>query len=239
MHFYQFHIGDYATHTKHLTLFEDLAYRRLLDLYYTGEKALPLDVQQVARLIGMREHADEVSNVLTDFFSMTEVGFISKRCDEEIAKYHAKADRARAANTKRWRESVPALKSDQKSEQKAEKKLKPKFDPLQLIAETGLPSGKWTEWLEYRRSRKLSLAEPTMRKQAAFLTGWAQKGFSAAEIIDRSIRNGWQGLFDPEGQQTKGVAKKFDPVAFVNQRPQQPQGGNDEQVITGECKRLA
>ncbi|NDH69342.1 MAG: DUF1376 domain-containing protein, partial [Gammaproteobacteria bacterium] len=33
MHYYQFHIGDYKSHTHHLSLLEDLAYRRLLDFY--------------------------------------------------------------------------------------------------------------------------------------------------------------------------------------------------------------
>ena len=34
MHFYQFNIGDYASHTRHLNPIEDIAYRRLLDIYY-------------------------------------------------------------------------------------------------------------------------------------------------------------------------------------------------------------
>jgi len=34
MHYYQFNIGDYASHTRHLSDLEDLAYRRLLDAYY-------------------------------------------------------------------------------------------------------------------------------------------------------------------------------------------------------------
>ena len=38
MHFYSFNIGDYASHTRHLTPMEDLAYRRLLDIYYLHEQ---------------------------------------------------------------------------------------------------------------------------------------------------------------------------------------------------------
>ena len=38
MHYYSFNIGDYASHTRHLTAIEDLAYRRLLDLYYLHEQ---------------------------------------------------------------------------------------------------------------------------------------------------------------------------------------------------------
>lgn len=118
MNYFSFHIGDYAAHTKHLSLIEDLAYRRMLDLYYTNEKSLPVEPEKVARLIGMREYMQEVSNVLSDFFLKTEDGYISKRCDEEISRYHAKAERAKQANKARWGEekSNPDVKSDLKSE---------------------------------------------------------------------------------------------------------------------------
>lgn len=91
MNFYQFHIGDYAAHTKHLGLMEDLAYRRMIDLYYTSESPLPLDVDRIARLIGMREHKEEILCVLQDFFTENENGYVSKRCEKEISSYKAKA----------------------------------------------------------------------------------------------------------------------------------------------------
>ncbi len=115
MNYYPFHLGDYAAHTKHLSLLEDLAYRRMIDLYYTAEKPLPSDPENVARLIGMREHSTIVTEVLSDFFLKSEEGYRSKRCDREIKKYKAKADRARSANNKRWK-SETHLKSDMKSE---------------------------------------------------------------------------------------------------------------------------
>ena len=115
MNFFPFHIGDYAAHTKHLSLLEDLAYRRLLDLYYTNERALPTDPAKVARLIGMREHLQEVSDVLSDFFLISEEGHTNKRCDREISKYQEKAERAVKANKSRWK-SDPPLKSDKTSD---------------------------------------------------------------------------------------------------------------------------
>jgi len=87
MNFFPFHIGDYAVHTRHLSLMEDLAYRRLLDLYYTREGPLPPDEKVVARAIGMKECFDEVSSVLCEFFLQNEDGWAHARCDEEIAKY--------------------------------------------------------------------------------------------------------------------------------------------------------
>lgn len=118
MNYYCFHVGDYATHTRHIDLIEDLAYRRILDLYYTREMPIQGDVEKVARLIGMRDHIQSVSNVLSDFFLKSEEGYKNKRCDDEISAYHAKAARAKNANQTRWasRKSNLALISDIKSD---------------------------------------------------------------------------------------------------------------------------
>ena len=95
MHYYQFNIGDYAKSTKHLTLLEDLAYRRLLDIYYDTEKPLNSNVKQLARIAGMSAYTEEVSNVLGDFFTETEEGFTQKKAACEIEAYKAKAGTAR------------------------------------------------------------------------------------------------------------------------------------------------
>jgi uncharacterized protein YdaU (DUF1376 family) len=97
---------------------EDLAYRRMLDLYYTTEAPLPADPEKVARLIGMRDHTEIVSEILSEFFLKSEKGYENGRCDEEIGAYRAKADRAKSANKARWKheKSNDFVKSDLKSE---------------------------------------------------------------------------------------------------------------------------
>lgn len=100
MNYYPFHIGDYAVHTRHLSLIEDLAYRRLLDLYYTREAALPVEPAQVARLLGMRDHVAEVEAVLGEFFALGPAGWTHARCDTEIAKASRAAETARANGSK-------------------------------------------------------------------------------------------------------------------------------------------
>lgn len=97
MNFYSFHIGDYAVHTRHLSLLEDLAYRRLLDLYYTRERAFPADFAEVARLIGMRDYQTEVAAVLAEFFKLDESGWTHARCDAEIAHMQDKQAKAKAS----------------------------------------------------------------------------------------------------------------------------------------------
>ncbi len=85
MPFYQFHIGDYKSHTHHLSPMEDLAFRRLLDHYYLHEA--PIKQRDIARQIGMREFEQEVLTVLDEFFVSTEAGYINPRADKEIAKF--------------------------------------------------------------------------------------------------------------------------------------------------------
>lgn len=97
MHYYQFNIGDYASHTRHLTPLEDLAYRRLLDVYYLHERPLNECLTSVARLINMREHEAEVKAVLDEFFELTDDGWINCRADEEIMHYREKIEQASKA----------------------------------------------------------------------------------------------------------------------------------------------
>jgi len=87
MIWYKFHIGDYITHTKHISDAEDLAYRRLLDLYYMSEKPIALDVKLVARKIGME--IEETESVLMEFFDKQDDGYHNNRADVEIAKYQS------------------------------------------------------------------------------------------------------------------------------------------------------
>lgn len=100
MHYYQFHIGDYKSHTHHLSLLEDLAYRRLLDFYFLHEK--PIKHRDIARQIGMREHEEDVMTVLNEFFISTADGFVSPRADKEIKQYKEFAEAGKRGAAKRW-----------------------------------------------------------------------------------------------------------------------------------------
>lgn len=90
MHYYQFNIGDYSSHTKHLTPLEDICYRRLLDWYYLHEKPIPKDINMVTRMIMLNGCLTEVEQVLNEFFVDTKSGWINPRADKEINAYHSK-----------------------------------------------------------------------------------------------------------------------------------------------------
>ncbi|AUR81328.1 protein of unknown function DUF1376 [Vibrio phage 1.003.O._10N.286.48.A2] len=102
MHYYQFNIGDYASSTQHLDDMEDLAYRRMLDLYYQKELPLPEDVKQIARLIRMRTHCECIESVLQEFFELTKDGYINAGADKVLGRAYSKSESARLAAQARW-----------------------------------------------------------------------------------------------------------------------------------------
>jgi len=104
MNFYSFHIGDYASATRHLSWDEDMAYRRLLDAYYSREQPLSLDRRQVYRLVGAadKRQREAVDTVLVEFFDEHPDGWRNARADEEIAKALIKKEKAKQSAAMRW-----------------------------------------------------------------------------------------------------------------------------------------
>jgi len=108
MHYYQWHVGDYQSHTQHLSEMEDLAYRRMLDWCYLHEQPLPLDQDEVAWLIRMRSHSDCIATVLRFFFVRTDKGWVNPRVQREMERYASKSEKARQSAQARWSNSPPS-----------------------------------------------------------------------------------------------------------------------------------
>lgn len=225
MNYYPFHIGDYAVHTRHLSLMEDLAYRRLIDLYYTHERRIPAETQSVARLIGMREHVAEVESVLREFFVQTGSGDWSHaRCDTEIARAQAAAARARengkgggrkknqapaATGTPAETQPVPAgppaeSKSEAPNTQDQYPKEKKKrtsratsFDAATVELPEWLDRELWTDWVADRKDRKKPITERAARQQMQTLDELRRQGHTPERTIRHAISSGNQGLYPP------------------------------------------
>lgn len=107
MNFYAFHLGDYVSATAHLTWDEDMAYRRLLDAYYSREAPIPLDQRQAYRLAraSTQEQREAVDSVLQEFFEETESGWLHSRCESEIHAVAGKRDKASQSAKARWRKA--------------------------------------------------------------------------------------------------------------------------------------
>ena len=119
MHYYQFNIGDYKSHTEHLSEMEDLTYRRLLDWYYLHETPIPLEINETARQIRMRSHSECITTVLQEYFERTEIGWIHHRADKEIAKTGEKSEKASASAKARWNRAKDANALQTQSESNA------------------------------------------------------------------------------------------------------------------------
>jgi uncharacterized protein YdaU (DUF1376 family) len=214
MKFYPFHLGDYMSDTQHLSHMEDLCYRRMIDRYYLAEAPLPCDINMIARVIGMRDHIDIVSQILSEFFIKTDAGYTHYRCEEEIAKYKQKAERARGLADKRWHgqreDTISHTISDTKSSATNTKtKIDTKPVSKQKVADAPvvIPSVLdtiefKTAWQEYITHRSLngmkSLKRPSIQRTFDAMATWGHD--AAIASINTSIRNGWQGIFEPRSQ---------------------------------------
>ena len=162
MHFYSFNIGDYMSHTVHLSLMEDLAYRRCLDIYYLHEKPLPEDATEVARLIRMPEHKPEVVQVLKEYFTHdVGTGYVHKRTNEEITKYQAKiqaASRAgKASALARSNASSTKVQPNNKQETLNKKQETNIKRPRNVSKKT------WNDFLTHRKNKKAPLTETALK----------------------------------------------------------------------------
>lgn len=117
MNFYPHHIGDFNSATRHLTRIERSIYRDLLDIYYDTESALTLNLDHLCRLVIARseEERTAVQQVLNEFFTQSEQGWIHDRCEAEIAKYkgikEAKSAAGKASAAARAAKQTPDLEA--------------------------------------------------------------------------------------------------------------------------------
>ena len=213
MHYYSFHIGDYAAHTRHLSLIEDLAYRRLLDLYYMHEK--PIVADTAARLIGMREHGHDVLCVLVEFFEETEDGYINKRADNEIASFKAMSEGGKKGANKRWhskanREAIATLSpSDGPHNQpliatvnhepitnistslRSVDKRSSRFDALAHLVSIGVEQTIASDWIQHRKAIK---ASPSQTAIDGIAKESERAGISLSDALAMCCQRGWRGF---------------------------------------------
>ena len=99
MYFYNFNIGDYRSHTAHLTPTQHYIYRSLIDWYYLNERPMPAnDIDYIARLLMLKtdDERQALQSVLSEFFKVKKLKLTGDtvecyhhaRIDNEIKNYH-------------------------------------------------------------------------------------------------------------------------------------------------------
>ena len=165
MHFYSFNIGDYMSHTMHLSPMEDLAYRRCMDIYYLHEKPLPEDVKDVARLIRMMDHTHQVQIVLEEYFTLQlGKGWTLNRADEEIQKYQSKVEQSKRAAQASVQRRLNARLTDVQPNKKQETLNKKQETYNKTLKRPRNVSKKtWDDFLVHRKNKKAPLTETALK----------------------------------------------------------------------------
>jgi uncharacterized protein YdaU (DUF1376 family) len=198
LHYYQFNIGDYASHTRHLTRDEDLAYRRILDLYYLQEKPLPKEPQDVARLILMNDCSTDVQRVLNEFFVLGENGWENKRANEEISKFHSRSKQASDAG----KASAEARKQRTLNGRSTDVQLNKKQETRNIKQETNKNIGRQAAvvcpdgvdemvWKDFLSTRKAKLTETALN---GIIRESQKAGWSLQAALQECTMRGWRGF---------------------------------------------
>ena len=74
------------------------------------------------------------------------------------------------------------------------------FDPAGVDLPEWLSVSVWKSWVDYRRDLKKPIkSQQTVTQAINLLERCKCSGYQPEEIINQSIANGWQGLFEPKG----------------------------------------
>jgi len=193
MHYYSFHVSDYIHDTAHLTNEEDLAFRRLLDLYYTQEKPIPNKTQEVARRIRMGKNIAAVQTVLEEFFMYSQENdfWFHKRCDETIAAYQAKAERNRAVGKLGGRpkanpEETQMVSRHNPNQEPITNNHKPiKEKATSVATPSGVSETVWQDFIKHRKAKKAQVTQRVINDIAeqARLAGWPLEDALAETVV--------------------------------------------------------
>lgn len=219
MNYFKFHIGDYNRSARHLSNEEDLAYRRLLDMYYDTEAPIPLETQWVARRI--RVDTEIVEIVLKDMFERTEDGWRHARCDQEIDEYHRKAERNRENGKRGGRPKTVAKKpkenpvgsqsepSGNLNQEPLTTNHKPDITPLnppkgEYPCPDGVDPIDWDSLLKVRQQKRAKMTPGAYRAIVKKLEKWQAEGWPPGPIVANAVERGWTTVFETD-EMKKGL----------------------------------
>jgi uncharacterized protein YdaU (DUF1376 family) len=204
MHYYQFHIGDYISHTIHLSPEEDLAYRRLLDMYYDTERPIPNNIPLVSRRL--RLGSDVVQSILDEFFQASEEGYKNRRADLEIREYKEFIDKqkrngklgGRPKKTQRKPTAIPDLTQKKPNQEPLTINHKPIDTP------DGVSDSVWQDFKAIRKAKKAPITQRVIDglKAEADKAGWTFE-----QALTECCLRGWQA-FKADWVKDRHIAKQ-------------------------------
>jgi uncharacterized protein YdaU (DUF1376 family) len=206
MNFYPFHIGDYLSHTNHLSNEEDLAYRRMIDIYYQSEQPFN-DRSTLARRI--RTSVEIVDVILHEFFVLEDDGcWHNKRVDEEIAKYHGKLDQASRAG----KASAEARLNKRSTTVQPTKNQEPITKNQIINTPEGVSESIFKDYLEVRKAKKAKWTQTALKG----LQREAEKAkMSLQDVIQLCCERNWVGFKAEWANSQNPVSKQGDDKSWM------------------------
>lgn len=194
MHYFQFEIKEWVANTAHLTLEEEAAYLRLIFYYYDSERPIDLaDTLWVFRKCRIPEKLGE--GILLEFFTRTDDGWIHKRCDAEIARYHAKKEQAskagKASAERRFNERSTAVQPIINHKSLTINQESKNTKPPKVGTPDGVSDSVWSDFLAHRNTKKAKVTQTA-------LDGIAREARKAGYSLEQALRTicerGWTGF---------------------------------------------
>ena len=258
MNYYPFHIGDYASHTRGLSLLEDLAYRRLMDEYYLAERPLNGCSTDVARLIGMAEHEREVAYVLSRYFTETDGDWVHERIENELAAFKNKQEKASAAGkasaesrkNKGKRTDVqqtfngcstdvqrPSTNQEPRTNISTTDVVDKTHAKRAVIAKPAeVLQSVWDDFIALRKAKKAPLSLTALQ---GIQRESDKAGISLEAALSMCCTRGWQSFRAEYLKETSRAAGRPMTAAENYVAQKNAMRGNDERTVTGTAVRIA
>ena len=203
MHYYKFNISDWHLATSHLSLEEEAVYFKLINFYYDSERPIPLETQSVIRRLRLANHKETFALVLEEFFNLKADGWHHSRCDDEIEKYHHKAEINQKVGKLGGRpkkindlDNNPQI-TQSVSKNNPQKTLTTNQEPLTtnhiktIQAPEGVSVEVWNDFVLQRKKARAVISENVIKSIAKE----AQKvGWSLEQALAECSARGWRGF---------------------------------------------
>jgi len=176
MHYYQFNIGDYSSHTRHLSLIEDAIYRRLLDIEEFFE--------------------------LTDegwIHSRADKEIAQYRAKIEQASRAGRASAERRFNGRSTTEGTDVQPTINHKPLTIKHKPITSKDTAALLPDC-VSETDWQSFVAHRKAMRKPMTEQAKQLALKKLVDLNKNGYSPKLVIEQSIERGWAGLFEVTAQ---------------------------------------
>lgn len=209
----------------HLSMAEDGAYCRALDLYYTSEKPLDLNLKKTFKKLRANSAKDKaaVRSILRQFFKYTNKGYVNNRAEEEIThrnkKTCANKENGKLGGRPRTQQEPNGLFQENPLGLKKEPYPAPAPEPYPSNSKSttkATPRFACPAWI---RNDSWDAFEEMRRKIRAPLTDRAREGIirnleklratcDPNEVLLQSVTHAWRGVFQLRGGESNGKQRE-------------------------------